>query len=72
MALQSLALGPNDRILMGESEYQGNVVAALQRCNQTGAFLEVVPSKSGTDLVDLSALSEVLKGGESPDYCSIV
>ncbi len=44
MAFYGIPLRPGDRILTGMSEYGSNAIAMLQRCQQTGAVLEVVPN----------------------------
>lgn len=44
MAFYALDLGPGDRILTTAASYASNYIAMLQRAEETGAVVEVVPS----------------------------
>ena len=55
----AVPLGPGDRILLSETEYASNAVAALQRARAHGALVEVVPSNASGEL-DLDALERML------------
>lgn len=58
-AFQCLPLAPGDRILVGETEWGGNLSAIWQRCRATGAVMEVMPSDP-TGAIDPGALSRML------------
>jgi selenocysteine lyase/cysteine desulfurase len=55
----AVRLAPGDRILLSETEYASNAVAALQRARAHGALVEVVPSNASGEL-DLDALERML------------
>ncbi|HEV7827220.1 MAG TPA: aminotransferase class V-fold PLP-dependent enzyme [Mycobacteriales bacterium] len=55
----AVPLRPGDRILLSGVEYGSNAIAALQRAEQTGARVEVVPSDAD-GLIDLEALARLL------------
>lgn len=58
-AFWALPLGAGDRILVGETEWGGNLSAIWQRCRATGANMEVI-SSGGSGEVDASALEKLL------------
>jgi len=63
MAFKSIILGPNDRVIMAENEYAGNIVAAKSYTAQTGASLVVIPSCNEKG-IDLKVLDKALKSGK--------
>lgn len=60
-AFQAVPLGEGDRILVGESEWGGNLSAVWWRGRATGAVMEVVPSDP-SGAMDPAALSRMLDG----------
>ena len=57
MAFYALDLGPGDRILTTAASYASNYIAMLQRAEETGAVVEVVPSDASGQ-IDTDALRE--------------
>src|SRR5579871_5832790 len=51
----SVPLSPGDRILVGESEWGGNLSTLKHRCDSVGAIIEVVPS-ADNGMIDPAAL----------------
>jgi selenocysteine lyase/cysteine desulfurase len=60
-AFQAIPLGEGDRILVGETEWGGNLSAIWQRCRATGAVMDVIPSGPSGG-IDPKALSHRLDG----------
>lgn len=58
-AYQAVPLGEGDRILVGESEWGGNLSAIWWRGCATGAVVEIIPSDS-SGAIDPTALSRML------------
>lgn len=58
-AFQAAPLGEGDRILVGETEWGGNLSAIWQRCRATGAVMDVIPSNPA-GAIDPVALSHML------------
>lgn len=55
----SIPLNPGDKILVGESEWGGNLSTLKHRCDSVGAIIEVVPS-AGNGMIDPAALANRL------------
>lgn len=55
----SIPLAEGDRVLISESDYASNAIAALQRARATGATVERIPSDSSGQL-DLDALTAMV------------
>ncbi len=58
-AFQAIPLGEGDRILVGETEWGGNLSAIWQRARVSGAVMDIVPS-TPTGALDPAALSRSL------------
>lgn len=52
-------LRPGDRVLVGETEWGGNLSALQYRCDLLGASLEILPS-TATGMIDTDALTAML------------
>jgi cysteine desulfurase / selenocysteine lyase len=59
MAFYAIPLAAGDRILTGSASYGSNYLALLQRANQVGAHIEVVPNDESGQ-ISLTALREML------------
>jgi cysteine desulfurase / selenocysteine lyase len=59
MAFYAIPLVAGDRILTGSASYGSNYLALLQRANQVGAYIEVVPNDESGQ-ISLTALREML------------
>lgn len=55
----SLDLRPGDRILVGETEWGGNISAIHRRCEETGAQMDIIPSDEN-GAIDVEALRQML------------
>jgi len=58
-AFHAVPLGPGDRVLTANNEYNSNWLSLRRRCDQVGASLEVVPSDAD-GLLDVAALKALL------------
>lgn len=58
-AFQAVPLGEGDRILVGETEWGGNLSAIWWRSRATGAVMDVIPSDS-SGAIDPAALARML------------
>ncbi|WP_419905309.1 aminotransferase class V-fold PLP-dependent enzyme [Kiloniella sp.] len=55
----ALDLKPGDRILVGETEWGGNISAIHRRCEATGAQMDLIPSDEN-GAIDVEALVQML------------
>lgn len=60
MAFYSVPFKPGDRILTHESEYSSNYLAFIQRAQQLGFHIDIVPSDP-TGQIDVGALTDMIK-----------
>jgi len=58
-AFQAVSLEEGDRVLVGRTEWGGNLSAIWQRCRSTGAEMEIIPSDP-SGAIDATALARML------------